>query len=72
MNVNRLLVEDVMREVVKHGGNNAMKIKMALQMRRLGGLELWTDALAILASWEGKRVVVEPPLTGVGDGAKAH
>lgn len=75
--MNRSLIEDVMREVVKHGGNNAAKLKMAMQMRRLGGFELWADALAIYASWEGKRVVVDdvtwiPPLVEVDDGATAH
>jgi hypothetical protein len=68
--VNRALVEEVMREAVKHGGNQAAKIKLALQMQRLGGFETVADAFAIYASWKGKRVVIDdmvwiPPIVEV-------
>jgi hypothetical protein len=77
--VNKTLVKEVAQECVKHGGNLGAKLHRALQLQiamRREGIDFPTmaDAFAIMASWEGHRVIVDgrewvPPLMPETDGA---
>lgn len=58
------LTLSVMRDSVQHGGNQAAKLRRALQMQlsiQREGLSLQDhmDAFAILLSWQGKRMYVD-------------
>lgn len=76
--MNKQLVTEVTKDCVKRGGNMGAKLHRALQLQmamRREGIDFATmaDAFSIMASWEGRRVIVDdrewvPPLFPETDG----